>query len=568
MENKMFCYQCEETVNNKGCTIEGICGKNDVVANLQDLLIYLLKGISFYGVKARNLKVGNYEADLFVAKALFSTITNVNFDSHKISLLIKKAFQIRDKIKATFLGAYKAKNAGKEFTEGLPDAATWYSDDIGDFVKKGSNVGVLSEKNEDIRSLKELLIYGLKGIAAYTDHAYILKEKDDTILAFLQEGLAATVDNNIGTDDLLALTMKAGEFAVKGMALLDKANTQGYGAPEITEIYTGTKEGPGILVSGHDLLDLEEILKQTQNTGINVYTHGEMLPANAYPGLKKYKNLIGNYGTSWYNQRKEFEEFDGTIVMTTNCIQRPKDSYKDRLFTTGLVAWPGVQHISERSENKPKDFSEVIKKALILGSLEEKPGKKLVIGFAHKAALGAFDKIVDAVKSGAIKRFIVMAGCDGRLKEREYFTKLAEKLPKEAVVLTAGCAKYRYNILDLGDIGGIPRVIDAGQCNDSYSLVVIALKLVEVFNVKNINELPISFVIGWYEQKAVCVLLALLSLGVKGIRLGPRLPAFVSPAVLKVLVEKFDIKPITNVEKDIADMMQIEENLVYETNVA
>lgn len=564
----MFCYQCEETINNKGCTIEGMCGKNDVVANLQDLLIYILKGISIYGVKARNLKVSNDEVDFFVAEALFSTITNVNFDSHKISLLIKKAFQMRDKIKDTFFGAYKAKHSGKEFIEGLPDAATWYSDNIDDFIKKASSIGILSEKNEDMRSLKELLIYGLKGIAAYMDHAYILKEKDNDILAFLQEGLAATIDNNVGVDDLLALIMKAGEFAVKSMALLDKANTQVYGAPEISEIYTGTKEGPGILVSGHDLLDLEEILKQAQNTGINVYTHGELLPANAYPGLKKYKNLIGNYGTSWYNQRKEFEEFNGAIVMTTNCLQRPKDSYKDRLFTTGLVAWPGVQHIPQRSENKPKDFSEVIKKALILGSLKEKPGKRLIIGFAHKATLGVADKIVDAVKSGAIKRFVVMAGCDGRLKEREYFTKLAEKLPKEAVILTAGCAKYRYNMLDLGDIGGIPRVIDAGQCNDSYSLVVIAQKLAEVFGVKNINELPISFDIGWYEQKAVCVLLALLSLGVKGIRLGPRLPAFVSPAVLKVLVEKFDIKPITNVENDIADIMQIEENLAYKTNVA
>lgn len=553
---EMFCYQCQETVKNQGCTIEGVCGKTHNVANLQDLLIYLLRGISIWGVKARDLGVNDEEVDLFVARALFSTVTNVNFDPERMIELIKKAFKFRDEIRYTFLGAYKEKHS-KDFKEELSGPATWHSDGgIDDFLKKGKEVGILSQQNEDIRSLRELLIYGLKGIAAYTDHAYILKHKNKDILAFLQEGLAATCDDSLTADDLVGLVMRAGEFAVKAMELLDKAHTSTYGNPEITEVHTGTKEGPAILISGHDLLDLEEILKQTQDTSINVYTHGEMLPAHAYSGLKKYKHLIGNYGTSWYNQQKEFDAFNGAIVMTTNCLQKPRDSYKDRIFTTGLVGWPGVKHISDRCEGKPKDFSPVIEKALILGGLEENPGKKITIGFAHKAVLSIADKVVEAIKSGAIKRFFVMAGCDGRHKEREYFSELTKRLPKDTVILTAGCAKYRYNTLDLGEIGGIPRVLDAGQCNDCYSLVVIAQKLVEVFGAKSINELPISFDIGWYEQKAVCVLLALLYLGVKGIRLGPTLPAFISPNVLKVLVEKFDIKPTSTVGEDLKAMLE------------
>ncbi|RJP29841.1 MAG: hydroxylamine reductase [Candidatus Omnitrophota bacterium] len=552
----MFCYQCEETVNGKGCTIEGICGKTHVVANLQDLLIYLAKGISVYANKARELGVNNAEVDLFVIESLFSTVTNVNFDQDRMIELIKKAFYYRDDIKNMFFGAYKAKNANKGFEGKLPDACIWHWDgSVDSLYTKAISVSILSEANEDIRSLRELLVYGLKGIAAYADHAYILGKEDNDILAFVEEGLAATLDNTLGAQELVGLVMKAGEYAVKTMALLDNANTSAYGNPEITQVFTGTKEGPAILVSGHDLLDLEEILKQTQGTGINVYTHGEMLPANAYPKLKKYSNLVGNYGTSWYNQQKEFEAFNGAIVMTTNCLQRPKDSYRDRMFTTGLVAWPQVQHIKDRVGSAQKDFSAVIEKALALGGLEETPGKYITIGFAHVSAIKVAAKIVDAVKSGSIKRFVVMAGCDGRHKERNYFSEVARQLPEDAVILTAGCAKYRYNMLDLGDIGGIPRVIDAGQCNDSYSLVVIAQELAKVFKVKDINELPVSFDIAWYEQKAVCVLLALLYLGVKNIRLGPNLPAFISPAVLKVLVEKFDIKPISTPEKDIEAML-------------
>lgn len=556
MGNKMFCYQCEETVNGTGCTTQGVCGKDATVAALQDLLLYLLKGISVYGVRARALGVKNERGDIFVIEGLFATVTNVNFDPDRFVGLIKKAFRIRDEVKEDFLRAYQKKYPGKEFGEALPDAATWSS--IGtteDFIQKGRSAGVLSEANEDIRSLRELLIYGLKGIAAYADHAYILNRKDESIAAFLQEALAATTDNRLGADDLVALVLKAGENAVKTMALLDQANTGAYGTPEITKVFTGTKKGPAILVSGHDLRDLDEVLQQTKDKGINVYTHGEMLPANAYPVFKKYKHFIGNYGTSWYNQQKEFDAFNGAILMTTNCLQKPQDSYQERIFTTGLAGWPGLTHVADRADDKQKNFSPVIEKARELRGLKEQPGKEIVIGFGHATTLSVADKVVSAVKSGAIKRFVVMAGCDGRFKERTYFTEVAKKLPKDVVILTAGCAKYRYNMLDLGDIGGIPRVIDAGQCNDSYSLVVIAQKLAEVFGAKSVNELPLSFDIGWYEQKAVCVLLALLYLGVKGIRLGPHLPAFVSPAVLKVLVEKFEIKPIGTPEGDIKEML-------------
>lgn len=541
----MYCYQCQEVSNGKGCAIQGVCGKTDETANLQDLLVYVLKGVSFWGERARAKGFNDENINLFVAEALFATVTNVSFDSKRIVLLINKAGKIRDRLKKA-----------AEFGEKVPDAANFkISGDMKKLAEDGLKVGVLSNSDEDSMSLIELLVYGLKGIAVYTDHAYILQTKNDEILKFIQKALAATIDPNINAEKLVALIMEAGKFGVDAMALLDQANTLKYGNPEITQVYTGLKQGPAILVSGHDLLDLQEILEQTADKGINIYTHGEMLPANAYPELKKHKHLIGNYGSSWFHQQKEFDDFNGAIVMTTNCLQKPKDTYKERIYTTGLVSWPGIAHIKDRENGKQKDFSAAINKALILGGVEEKPGKIIPIGFAHEAVLSVADKIVAVIKSGAIKRFFVMAGCDGRHKKRDYFTKVAQALPKDTIILTAGCAKYRYNMLDLGDIGGIPRVLDAGQCNDSYSLVVIALKLKEAFGLNDLNELPISFDIAWYEQKAVIVLLALLYLGVKGIRLGPTLPAFISPNVLSVLVEKFNIKPISNVNEDITAMM-------------
>lgn len=547
----MFCYQCEETINNKGCTVQGVCGKTDETAALQDLLIYLLKGISIWGTKAEEKNIQNEEVDLFIIEALFSTITNVSFDPDRIIELIKRGFSIRNKIKALFLSSHKG-----AFNEVMPDPAVFEIGDIkSEYIKKGRTVGILNEENEDLRSLKELLIYGLKGIAAYADHAYVLGQKNNAIFSFIRKALAATIKPGIAQEMLISLIMEAGKYGVDAMALLDQANVGSYGKPEITEVYTGTKQGPAILISGHDLRDLEELLIQTEGKGINVYTHGEMLPAHAYPKLKKFKHLAGNFGTSWYNQQNEFDAFNGAIVMTTNCLQKPKDTYKERIYTTGLASWPGIKHILDRKKDGQKDFSEAIDQALVLGGLEEKNGKKIVIGFAHDALLGVADKVVAAVKNGDIKRFFVMAGCDGRHKEREYFTQLAENLPKDTVILTAGCAKYRYNMLDLGNIGGIPRVIDAGQCNDSYSLVVVALKLKEVFGLDDINKLPISFDIAWYEQKAVIVLLALLFLGIKGIRLGPNLPSFLSNNVVKVLVDNFGIKPITNVDEDLSAML-------------
>lgn len=540
----MFCYQCSETAKGKGCEIKGVCGKDDVVAALQDCLVYNIKGLSYVAKKANEKGISTDEADLFILEGLFATITNVNFDPERFVKYNKDALLLRDSI---------AKNID---LADAPDAATWKSDMTkNDFLGKATAVGILSEEDEDIRSLKELVVYGIKGVAAYADHAYVLKHKNKEITDFVKNALIQTLRKDISKNELIELTMKTGEIAVKTMALLDEANTTKYGHPEITEVYTGLYDGPGILVSGHDLLDLEELLIQTENSGVKVYTHGEMLPAHAYPGLKKYKHLAGNFGTAWYNQTKEFLQFNGPILFTTNCIVPPKDEYKDRLFTTGLVGWPGVKHIPNPPKGKMKDFSPVIKMAKDLGGLTKTEGKKLIIGFAHNQVLSLADKVLDAVKSGAIKRFIVMAGCDGRAKSREYYTEVAKKLPKDTVILTAGCAKYRYNMLDLGDIGGIPRLLDAGQCNDSYSLAYIALKLKEVLQLNDINQLPISYDIAWYEQKAVCVLLALLSLGVKGIRLGPVLPAFLSPNVAKVLVENFDIKPMGNVDEDIEAML-------------
>ncbi|HOI64159.1 MAG: hydroxylamine reductase [Thermotogaceae bacterium] len=551
----MFCYQCSETMKGTGCTVRGVCGKEPEAASLQDLLIWLLKGVSFWGNGARKLGVRSEEVDLFVAEGLFTTITNVNFDPLSLGKKIEHTLKIRDRAEALFRKAFADKN-GKDYTGTVPEAASWkLAGGIDVYEMKGSEVGVMETKDPDIRSLRELLVYGLKGIAAYADHAYILKHADDSVLAFLQEALAATLDDSLSVNDYVNLVMKAGEHAVKAMALLDGANTSTYGNPEVTSVFTGKLEGPGILVSGHDLLDLEELLKQTEGKGINIYTHGEMLPANAYPGLKKYRHLVGNYGTSWYNQQKEFEEFRGPIVMTTNCIQKPVDTYKDRIFTTGLVGWPDVSHIPNRTGKQPKDFSPVIEKALEIGDIGIKHGKHIVVGLAHDQLSKVADKIIDAVRSGKIKKFVVMAGCDGHAKERQYYTDLAGALPGNTVILTAGCAKYRYNMLELGDIGGIPRIVDAGQCNDSYSLAVTALKLKEAFGLEDINDLPIEYDIAWYEQKAVAVLLALLYLGVKGIRLGPVLPAFVSPNVLKVLVDNFNIRPITNVKEDLASII-------------
>ena len=554
----MFCFQCQETTKNQGCTVRGVCGKTDDVAHLQDLLIWLLKGMSFYGVKAREVNASDPEADLFVAQSLFSTITNVNFDPERFVPLVDKALALRDRLKARFLKAYQQAH-GRAFSEPLPEMATWVPEkgDVDEFVQKGATVGVIADPNldEDVRSLRQLLTYGLKGLAAYTDHAYILGHYNDDLLAFLQKALVATTDEDALADDLVGMVFKCGEMGVQAMALLDQANTSTYGHPEPTQVNIGVREGPAILISGHDLRDLDELLQQTEGAGVNVYTHGEMLPANAYPAFKKHPHFVGNYGGSWWHQQEEFEKFGGAILMTTNCIVKPKESYRDRIFTTGLVGWPGVPHIPDRQDGGQKDFGPVIAKALESGSPQELEQGTIPAGFAHAAVLGVADKVVEAVKSGAIKRFVVMAGCDGRHKTRQYYTEMARSLPRDTVILTAGCAKYRYNKLDLGDISGIPRILDAGQCNDSYSLVVIAQKLAEVFGLSDINDLPISYDIAWYEQKAVIVLLALLSLGVKNIRLGPTLPAFVSPNVLKVLVEKFDIKPITTVEEDLAAMM-------------
>jgi hydroxylamine reductase len=551
----MFCFQCQETAKNTGCTVKGMCGKPEDLANLHDLLIYVLRGISIYGEKARGLGVVDKKADMFIAESLFSTITNVNWKNEWFVNKIREGLKIREELKTRFLAAYKKKN-GEEFSGQLHDAAVWYSNDEAEFNEKAKSVGVLATENEDVRSLRELLIIGLKGVAAYADHAAILGHHDDAIYSFFMEALASTT-KDLSVDEMVAMVMKCGEVSVNTMALLDKANTSAYGNPEITEVNIGVRNNPGILISGHDLKDMEELLKQTEGTGVDVYTHGEMLPANYYPAFKKYDHFAGNYGNSWWLQNKEFESFNGPLVLTTNCLVplKKENTYLDRLFTTGVVGYPGAKHIPDRPEGGAKDFSEVIELAKKCDPPLEIETGKIVGGFAHNQVLALADKVVDAVKSGAIKRFIVMAGCDGRHKTRNYFTEVAQALPKDTIILTAGCAKYRYNKLDLGDIGGIPRVLDAGQCNDSYSLAVIALKLKEVFGLDDINDLPISFDIGWYEQKAVAVLLALLFLGVKGIRLGPTLPAFVSPTVLNVLVDKFDIKPIGDVEEDVEAMM-------------
>ncbi|HHW66915.1 MAG TPA: hydroxylamine reductase [Epulopiscium sp.] len=544
---KMFCYQCQETAKGSGCTLRGVCGKTGDVSNLQDLLIYTLKGISMYAVEGRKVGVENKEVNKFIMENLFATITNANFDRTDFINRINKALEVREALKQEVV------NAGGNVEHITHDAANFMANEE-EFDKKAETVGILATENEDIRSLRELITYGLKGMAAYGKHALNLGYESNEIHAFLQKALAATLDDSLSAEDLIALTMETGKHGVDVMALLDQANTSTYGHPEITKVNIGVRNNPAILISGHDLKDMEELLKQTEGTGVDVYTHSEMLPANYYPAFKKYDHFVGNYGNAWWKQNEEFEKFNGPILMTTNCLVPPKDSYKDRVYTTGSVGFEGLKHIAEGKDGR-KDFSEIIEHAKKCAPPTEIERGEIIGGFAHNTVLSLADKVVEAVKSGAIKRFFVMAGCDGRMKSRDYYTEFAKALPKDTVILTAGCAKYKYNKLELGDIGGIPRVLDAGQCNDSYSLAVIALKLKEVFELNDINELPISYNIAWYEQKAVIVLLALLYLGVKNIHLGPTLPAFLSPNVAKVLVENFGIGGITNVEDDLKMFM-------------
>ncbi len=551
----MFCFQCQETAKNTGCTVRGMCGKPEETANLQDLLIFVLKGISIYGNQLNELGAADRSNDDFITQGLFATITNANWDNERFVAMITEGLKRRDQIKAKFLAAYRERN-GRDFDAALPEAATWTADNVAAFAEKAKSIGVLATENEDVRSLRELLTIGLKGISAYADHAAILGFHRAEINDFIMEALTSTT-RTLTVDEMVALVMKAGQTAVATMALLDEANTTTYGHPEITQVNIGVGKNPGILISGHDLKDLAELLQQTEGTGIDVYTHGEMLPANSYPAFKKYAHFIGNYGGSWWHQNQDFETFNGPVLLTTNCIipLKKENTYLNRLFTTGVVGFVGAGHIADRPKGGGKDFSALIELAKKCPPPTEIETGTIIGGFAHNQVLALADKVIDAVKSGAIKRFIVMAGCDGRHKTRSYYTEVAENLPKDTVILTAGCAKYRYNKLKLGDIGGIPRVLDAGQCNDSYSLAVIALKLRDAFGLKDINELPISFDIAWYEQKAVAVLLALLALGVKGIRLGPTLPGFLSPTVAGVLVKNFGIQTIGEVQEDIAAMM-------------
>lgn len=542
MENQMFCYQCQETAGCSGCTRVGVCGKQPDVAAMQDLLVYVTKGISAVTTTLRQEGVEIQPAvNHMITLNLFTTITNANFSKEAIIARIQDTLSEKDLL--------LSKLNTLTSTDTLPEAALWNGSE-NEFAAKAATVGIFSTENEDIRSLRELITYGLKGLSAYSKHANVLLQDNEEIDAFMQRALAATLDDSLSADDLIALTLETGKYGVDGMALLDNANTSTYGNPEITKVNIGVGTRPGILVSGHDLRDLEMLLKQTQGSGVDVYTHSEMLPAHYYPAFKKYPNFVGNYGNAWWKQKEEFESFHGPILMTTNCIVPPKDSYKDRLYTTGAAGYPGCKHISGEI-GEEKDFSAIIEQAKHCAAPEEIERGEIIGGFAHNQVLALADDIVTAVKSGAIRKFVVMAGCDGRMKSRNYYTDFAKALPKDTVILTAGCAKYKYNKLNLGDIGGIPRVLDAGQCNDSYSLAVIALKLKEVFGLEDINELPIIYNISWYEQKAVIVLLALLYLGVKNIHLGPTLPAFLSPNVAKVLVDNFGIAGIGSVEEDL-----------------
>ena len=537
----MFCYQCEQTAKGSGCTVNGVCGKGEDVAALQDLLVFQMKGISRYANEARKAGLETKEADKFIIEGLFTTVTNVDFDPSRIVQHIQEGAEVKARLKAAYLA-----QGGAEIQD---PAAKWEpSGDVDALTAMGEKLGVESQpfgpEDEDIQSLKQLITYGLKGMAAYADHARILGFEDDEIYAFTHEALAAlTKEQNV--NDLVALTLKVGEVNLKTMGLLDQANNETFGSPEPSPVFLGVKQGPAILISGHDLLDLKLLLEQTEGKGINIYTHSEMLPAHGYPELKKYEHLVGNYGTAWQNQNKEFSEFPGAILMTTNCIQKPRDNYKDNIFTTGLVAWPGVKHIGE-----DKDFSPVIEKALKLSGFGgDIDGKTILTGFGHKAVLGVADQVIKAVKDGDLRHFFLIGGCDGVKSERSYFTDFAKAVPEDCVVLTLACGKYRFNNLDFGTIGGLPRLMDVGQCNDAYSAIQIAAALAQAFECE-VNDLPLSMILSWYEQKAVCILLSLLHLGIKDIRLGPSLPAFISPNVLQVLVDNFDIKPISTVEED------------------
>ena len=546
----MFCYQCQEATKGTGCTIKGVCGKTDEIANLQDLLVYVTKGVSIYADLAAKSGLTDPKADRYVFEALFVTITNANFHKKAIIDKIREGYTVRENL----LKAIRENDI--DLPGNLPANTTWKEEDEDEIIAKSNLVGVLETENEDIRSLRELLIYGIKGMAAYAEHAFNLGYENREVYAFIHRGLAATTDDSLTADELTGLVLECGNFGVQVMSLLDKANTESYGHPEMTQVNLGTRSNPAILISGHDMKDMEELLEQTEGTGVDVYTHSEMLPANYYPAFKKYDHFVGNYGSSWWKQKEEFEKFNGPVLLTTNCLVPPKESYKERVYTTGAAGFEGCTHIPERSRNGKKDFSAIIDHAKKCAPPQQLEEGTLTGGFAHNQVMQLADKVVDAVKSGAIRKFVVMAGCDGRMKSRSYYTQFAEKLPKDTVILTAGCAKYRYNKLPLGDIGGIPRILDAGQCNDSYSLAVIALKLKEVFELNDINDLPIAYNIAWYEQKAVIVLLALLSLGVKNIHLGPTLPAFLSPNVTHVLVEKFGLAGINDVDSDIRQLIE------------
>ncbi|MDD4993860.1 MAG: hydroxylamine reductase [Paludibacter sp.] len=540
----MFCYQCQEAAKGSGCEVKGVCGKTPEVSALQDLLIYQIKGLSHYTTALRLLEIENEAANTFITDSLFMTITNANFDYERFVARIREGFKLRSQLKA-ILHENKVEMPQNELL-------SWSAITAQEMETIAENIGVLATENEDVRSLRELTIYGLKGMAAYVEHAQNLGYDDPAVHAFIQHALVATTNDALTADELTALVLETGKWGVTVMAMLDKANTTSYGNPEITKVNLGVRSNPGILISGHDLKDMEELLKQTEGTGVDVYTHSEMLPANYYPAFKKYSHFVGNYGGAWWSQVTDFETFNGVVLFTTNCIVPPKSTatYADRVYTTGASGFPGFKHIEDRKDGQPKDFSVLVEHAKKCAAPTEIETGEIVGGFAHAQVFALADKVVDAVKSGAIRKFFVMAGCDGRMKGRSYYTEFAEQLPTDTVILTAGCAKYRYNKLPLGDIGGIPRVLDAGQCNDSFSLVMIALKLKEVFELNDINDLPIAYNIAWYEQKAVIVLLALLHLGVKNIHLGPTLPAFLSPNVANVLVNAFGIAPIGSVDED------------------
>ena len=553
----MFCFQCQEAAKGIGCTVKGVCGKESDVATLQDTLLFVLKGVAALNIELRKIGQAEPRVNKVIFDGLFSTITNANFDEVAFSIRIKKTLKVRDEL--------RTKAVANGIVLPAHESVTWTAVTTEEFEAKAAEVGILSEKNEDIRSLKELIIYGLKGLAAYAEHAYNLNFEKEEIYAFMERALAATTQD-LSADELVGLTLETGKFGVDVMALLDQANTTAYGNPEMTKVNIGVRKNPAILISGHDLKDMEELLIQTEGTGVDVYTHSEMLPANYYPAFKKYKHLAGNYGNAWWKQKEEFESFNGPILFTTNCIVPPLKgaSYADRIYTTGASGLPGAVHIADRKPGEMKNFRPIIEHALICGAPTEIETGEIIGGFAHNQVFELAGPIVDAVKTGAIRKFFVMAGCDGRMKDRDYYTEFAKKLPKDTVILTAGCAKYRYNKLPLGDINGIPRVIDAGQCNDSYSLAVVALKLKEIFELEDVNQLPIAYNIAWYEQKAVIVLLALLYLGVKNIHLGPTLPAFLSPNVANVLVQNFGIAGIQSVDEDLKLFLDTERELEEE----